>query len=170
VDENSTFLIENILRIGCMDMENKDCIIDHYLPTQDGYPYFFKDGKKIYKRRQVLEDKLGRPVGEDKLTLDICGNKSCISPDHLYEGTYLENATQRLVRGTNVKGSAIHTSKLTEETAYSVLGRLDDGETGSSIAEELNVSPSQITRLRKGESWNHVFIQYEKDKEKNHYD
>jgi hypothetical protein len=49
-------------------------------------------GKYIWIERDVLEQKLGRPIKDGMLACHTCGNELCIEPEHLYEGTYSSNA------------------------------------------------------------------------------
>ena len=131
-------------------MENKGkCITNVFAASQGDYSYRMFKGKKVYLHREALEKKLGRVLEEGMLTLHTCGNKNCINPEHLYEGNYKEMASQRVLRGTSSVGLDRPMPKLTEKTAYSALCRLEEGESGTSIASVFGVNPSQITRLKK---------------------
>jgi hypothetical protein len=55
-------------------------------------------GKRIYAHRVALERKLGRPINPGFLACHHCDWPSCVNPDHLYEGTRLDNAEDRFSR------------------------------------------------------------------------
>lgn len=67
-------------------------------------------------------------------------------------------------------GSNRPQAKLTEDTAYEALKELNKGHTGSLIANNIGVDPSQISRLKTGKAWNHVREKYEKDKQRGDYE
>jgi hypothetical protein len=56
------------------------------------------DGRGIRANRLVLERKLGRPIKPGYLSLHTCDWKSCINPDHLYEGTSKDNTGDMMER------------------------------------------------------------------------
>jgi hypothetical protein len=56
------------------------------------------DGKRFKMHRLALERKLGRPIKPGYLACHTCDWKSCVNPDHLYEGTYSDNQRDRVQR------------------------------------------------------------------------
>ena len=48
--------------------------------------------------RVVLEQKLGRPMRPGYYALHTCDYKSCVNPDHLYEGTPADNMQDLVLR------------------------------------------------------------------------
>jgi hypothetical protein len=57
-------------------------------------------GKRwVYVHREALEKKLGRPIRPGMLACHHCDIKHCRQPEHLYEGTYLDNRNDALERG-----------------------------------------------------------------------
>ena len=148
------------------------CIYDDYSPIHQGFPYRMVGGKRIYLHREALENKLGRPIQEGMMVLHSCANKTCINPEHLYEGTQQDNVANTVAAKRHSYGSSRPMAKLTEHTAYSVLQRLDAGDSGTEIATALGVDASQVSRLKNGKAWNHVRSLYEeeKGKERGDYD
>lgn len=49
--------------------------------------------------RVILSQKLNRPLKVGMIPCHTCDNKRCINPDHLYEGTYSDNAHDYFERG-----------------------------------------------------------------------
>jgi hypothetical protein len=60
---------------------------------RDGYGWIRDDGpnKECRAHRFSLKRKLGRPINFGMLACHKCNNPSCVNPEHLYEGTTLDN-------------------------------------------------------------------------------
>jgi hypothetical protein len=55
------------------------------------------------------------------------------------------------------RGSGVHGSKLTEETAVYAMARLLSGERQRDVAEAFGVTVQAISYLWQGKTWKHVF-------------
>jgi hypothetical protein len=130
---------------------------------RDGYPQVNRGGRKGLLSRHILREKLGRELQEGLGALHTCGNRLCINPEHLYEGTATDNMLDSLYHGTanclNMIGEKCPWSKLTEEDVRYI--RNHPEETQRSLAKKYGVSATVVWRARKGLSWSHI-----KDKEK----
>lgn len=102
---------------------------------------------------------------KDKLVCHKCDNKICCNPDHLYLGTPKDNTRDAIERGRFPKGpnkSKGHIgeknskSKLTNEKVKHIRFLCEKGLKKSIIAEIFGVHSSQIQRIAKGKSWNHI--------------
>lgn len=71
------------------------CVETDWPKTKDGY------GRSRNKlaHRVALEKKLERPIRVGYQALHYCDNPPCINPDHLWEGTQLENIADRHTKG-----------------------------------------------------------------------
>ena len=56
----------------------------------------------------------GKRVKPGEVIRHLCGNGSCIVPDHLKIGTHVENASDRRLHGTMLTGEQNPTSKLSD--------------------------------------------------------
>jgi hypothetical protein len=82
-------------------------------------------------------------IPADLLVLHKCNNGAggCVNPDHLYVGTYDDNARDRVRAGNNA------TQKLTTQDVIAIKARLATGESGASIARDYGVSRTAISRI-----------------------
>lgn len=115
-----------------------------------------------------------------------CDNKLCVRVDHLFLGTPQDNQADKVRKGRQARGnrhgSQTHperlargdrngsrtkperlkrgedngSSKLTEEAVRQIRIRLAKGESKQSIAKDFNVSPIQIYRIGRNQTWRHV--------------
>jgi hypothetical protein len=113
----------------------------------------------------VLERKLGRKLLPGKECLHSCDNRACIRPEHLAEGTRLENVADCRAKGRfklptapDNRGEAHGMAKLTEaDVRWACTCPLTQRET----AGKLGVGPSVISRIRAGQTWRHLGLRRE---------
>lgn len=105
-----------------------------------------------------------------------CDNRKCINPDHLYAGTYLQNARDTIDRGRInctenglktislgygfKKGDRRNTRKLTDKRAAEIKNilesRFENGRSIRSIAIEENVSRTTLVQMIKGKVYQDI--------------
>jgi hypothetical protein len=119
-----------------------------------GYPMFRRNGQRVRLSRWVLQEKLGRPIKEGLLACHRCNNTTCVNPDHIYEGTPLENAKDCLNAGTHVSltGESNPASKLTEDSVRYIRSNPDIPQ--RKLAEILGVSQTAVWQVRNHVKWN----------------
>lgn len=82
-----------------------------------------------------------------------CDVTSCVNPDHLFAGTHLDNATDKVSKGRQSMGEMRPLSKLKEsDVSYIKLST----DSCVRLGRDLGVSRSVITKIRRGKSWRHV--------------
>ena len=76
-----------------------------------------------------------------------CDNPRCVNPEHLFNGTYSDNARDRDRKGRSGR------RKLTPELVAEARERYRQGETQRSLAKEMGVSPATMCLAISGKQW-----------------
>lgn len=84
-----------------------------------------------------------------------CDNPPCCNPKHLYEGSYQDNANDRVRRGRQLRGSLHGRAKVTDAEVLE-MRRLANGHTIASLARQFHLSESATRSIIKGENWKHI--------------
>lgn len=95
----------------------------------------------------------GRPIAPGMLARHTCDNRICVNPDHILDGTYLDNSRDAVERGRVARGSRQHKARLTEADVLVIVERLRAGERHRVIAEHYGVSESAIALISRGRTW-----------------
>lgn len=98
-----------------------------------------------------------------------CHNECCVNPDHLYAGNAQSNVDDAIERGTFLEtrpqGEQVGTSKLVESEVRELKRKYNSGDyTQSELADEYGIGQTQVSRIVRGEWWQHVTVE-EKDSE-----
>ena len=121
--------------------------------------------RKAFVHHLVLETFVGhRPKGSQCRHLD--GNPLNPVLSNLKWGTRKENQMDRIIHGTDNRGSKHGMSKLTETEVKEIrdlaisanknIRKIDKGGNYKEIANRFNVSPSTIVHIVRGSTWSHV--------------
>lgn len=116
-----------------------------------------KEGHKktVYIHLVVLTAFVGpRPSPE----MEGChgdGNTANNRLDNLRWDTPVNNAADRTLHGTQVKGEASNLAVLTAEKVREIKRRAED-ESYTAIAADVGISRQQVSRIVKGQQWKHV--------------
>lgn len=118
---------------------------------KSGYGAFSVNGKPQLAHRLALENKLG--VIENH-ALHFCGNRRCVNPDHLYDGTQVENVKDMLLVGNNAKGSKHGHAKLSESQVLEM--RSMSGIKSTELAVKYGISVGVVNRILAKTIWRHI--------------
>lgn len=132
-----------------------DCLIWPFKSGAHGYGALNVNGKLIGAHRYMCCLVHGEPPFKGMVAAHSCGNgnKGCVNPNHLRWATYKENAEDKDIHGTHVKGSAVYNAKLTEESVRFIRS---SSLTGKQLAEMFGCSRTVIDRARNKSTWAHV--------------
>jgi hypothetical protein len=116
-------------------------------------------GKKNMLAHRVSFSEFVSPIPEGALVLHKCDNPNCINPHHLELGDHSKNIKDYFKRSVEPKARVVGerngNSKLTEDDINAIRD-MGGWRSFSSIAKELGVSVSTISRAFHGETWRHV--------------
>ena len=107
--------------------------------NQSGYGMVHYRGRSQLAHRIAYQIYIGK-IPQGICVLHACDNRICCNPAHLWLGDN-NNNTQDMV------GKGRHHKRLTREQIDLALEELKKGRTQASIAEELKVTRSAITKL-----------------------
>ncbi len=91
--------------------------------------------------------------------LHKCDVPGCVNPNHLFEGTQLENMQdmRRKGREYKVKGESCGSAKLSNEDVKIIKTTLlNRGASMKEIANSFNVSTSAIRCIKDNKTWKHI--------------
>lgn len=121
-----------------------------------GYASLLIDSMRMMAHRLSYLVWVGQPLG---MVLHHCDNVRCWRPDHLYDGTALENNQDRRTRALTYgrAGEGNHFSRLTADQVARIRASGDDGvlrrKTAQRLADEYGVSRTTIYRAFTGQTW-----------------
>lgn len=131
---------------------SRDCWIWTGTVHRTGYGVASYQGKQWRVHRLAYVLTYGEPEND---VLHRCGIRLCINPEHLYDGTDLENMADRDRHGRTARHLGIGNpmAKLTDEQVRLI--RLET-RPGRVAAGEYGLSISHFYRVKRREAWGHV--------------
>lgn len=120
--------------------------------TDQAYPLVWVDGHKQRLNRAVWEALFG-PVPPGLFVCHRCDNPRCYRPEHLFLGTSQDNHLDMQQKGRIARGVKSRHAKLTEDDVREVRRRIEDGQSGRSIARSLGVKESCISAIKHRRTW-----------------
>lgn len=95
-------------------------------------------------------------IPNGKVICHKCDNPSCVNPDHLFLGSYLDNNRDKIKKSRDKRGSKISNSKLNETDIPKIRKMREKGLTYREISEIFGVCQYTIYSIIKGWTWDHV--------------
>ena len=98
-------------------------------------------------------------IDTNLLVCHTCDNPGCINPNHLFQGTQLENMQDCIAKGRFVVNKGEVTSKkLKNEDVFKIFELYQSGEKQSKIGELFDLHQCQVSRIVNGKRWAHLQI------------
>mgnify|MGYP000103149498 CR=1 FL=1 len=96
-------------------------------------------------------------IPEGSVVCHKCDNRKCVNPEHLFVGTQRDNIMDMIkknrARYSSQRGEKNPSAKLSAKQALEIF-RSD--KRGADLAREYGVTPTMISKIRRGKSWTHV--------------
>jgi transcriptional regulator with XRE-family HTH domain len=124
---------------------------------KDGYAQFMVAGAWYPAHRVSYTLALG-PIPDGLLVCHKCDVRRCVRPDHFFLGTDADNARDKVEKGRQQRGEAVHLAKLTEADVVKARGMVAAGMSRTDVAGLLGVSREAVTFAVAGKHWKHVPI------------
>jgi len=123
---------------------------------ESGYGVFYLNNKGIRAHRLAYELMKGF-LDEEMLSCHTCDNPPCCNPNHLFEGTNLDNNRDMIIKGRQKYPCGVEKkiSKLTEQQVieiYNLKGKLSQ----SKIGEIYDIKQATVFDIHKGNTWKHL--------------
>jgi len=119
---------------------------------------FCVDGEDIGAHRFSYQLANG-PIPEGAHILHRCDNPPCVNPSHLYAGSHLDNMRDRHARGRydSFPGESNPNHCLTEDDVVRMRALYASGNCPQrELARLFHISQTQVGRVVRHESWEHV--------------
>jgi len=122
---------------------------------QDGYGQIMIEGIRIRAHRYSYEI-FKKKIDDGMLILHACHTKLCVNPDHLREGTVLENAEDTIASGNHLFGQTHPMAKLRNDDVLSIKNYYENGWSFHKISKKYNISSVQVRNIILGRNWKHL--------------
>ncbi len=106
--------------------------------------------------REALRAHLGEAFDDSLRSLHRCDNPPCFNPRHLFQGTPQDNTHDMLLKGRHSQSMGGSVSALNTNDVLEIRHRHAMGETQSSIAASVGLSPSGVSGIVRRARWKHV--------------
>lgn len=122
-----------------------------------GYEYVMINCEQKYVHRLVAEAFIPNPENKPQVN-HINHERNDNRAENLEWVTFAENIKDAWEFGSfdNVIGENHYNTSLTENDVRDIRKRIDNGETGVSIADSYNISSATVTGIKNGRVWSHV--------------
>ena len=119
-----------------------------------GYGYLWYQGVKWLAHRLSWKLAYGE-IPEGMIVCHKCDNRVCINPEHLFVGTYSDNANDMVAKGRDPdrRGEKGPRVKLSEAQAIEIMA---SAEPVKLLASRYGVSRGTISQIKSGARWGHL--------------
>lgn len=123
--------------------------------NEKGYGYFYvktlKDRTGLAHRCSYLLFK--KTIDHNLCVLHKCDNASCVNPDHLYQGTQIDNINDQTLKGRNFLKAS---KRLKREDVIRLRDLFNKGVTRKELVKIFDVKYECILKITSGKSWKNV--------------
>lgn len=133
-----------------------DCLIWPFAREQSGYGRLTAvvDGPQVGAHREMCRLVHGEPPTPSHETAHLCGkgHEGCVNPRHLAWKTQTENAADKLVHNTHIRGTRHPLNRLTEAQVRRIRA-LEGLLSQQKLADQYGVSRQTIQHIHRRTAW-----------------
>lgn len=117
-----------------------------------------RDGHRTKLAHRASYEAFNGNILHGLCVLHTCDNRSCVNPDHLWQGTHEDNAKDRQKKGRSAdrQGEKHGRAKLNENEISEILKMLEKGFPQRQIAKLYHVHQSTIYKINVRKNWAHL--------------
>ena len=121
-----------------------------------GYGQFGVNRRLVGAHRLSYEMHFGViPAGQ--LVCHKCDTPRCVRPDHLFLGTYQDNADDKVRKGRHPVGSRSSSSKISDDDVVQMRSLHATGEYSyKTLSKKFGVTKGNVAFIILRKSWNHI--------------
>lgn len=139
--------------LALIDRESDECALWPW-STRNGYGQINIGGGRIRHTHAVAcELRHGTQPSSIHEVAHSCGQPLCVNPRHLRWATPAENAADRLIHGTHLRGERHPLHRLTPQEVLAIREACRAGETQGRVGERYGVSQSLVCMIVTGKAW-----------------
>lgn len=137
-----------------IDHKGNDCLIWPFFRRKDGYGFIRFNGVAQTAARAMCVLVNGDPPTDKHHAAHLCGcgHFGCVNPQHIRWATASENACDKKIHGTLIRGSKSKLAKLSEGD-IALIKSLNGKLLRREIGEKFGVSRQSINDVIWGRSW-----------------
>lgn len=140
--------LENVV----LPYDGHECLIWPF-PIKTRYPGFRNyEGRQCSFHRYICSIENGPPPTEKHEAAHSCGNSHCVNKTHLSWKTGAQNAADKLVHGTDMRGEKHFAAKLTASQVREMRA-LKGKHSLRELGRMFNIHHSVVGRIFRGEAW-----------------
>lgn len=131
------------------------CWLWHGWKNEDGYGFFFLDGRVRLAHRVSWETYKG-PIDDGLCVLHTCDVRLCVAPWHLFLGTPAANSADMVAKQRQANGRKIRKSNLSDDDVRQIRALAEIGASQRELARQFSVSQPNIGCIVRREIWKHL--------------
>lgn len=121
-----------------------------------GYGIFWLDGNRPVRAHRVSYEFTKGPIPEGMCVLHSCDNPPCVNPDHLFLGTYQDNAVDAVRKLRLARGRTNALIKLSDDQVLEIRRLCGEGCSRSEVGRMFGVARTTVNDIVWRRNWKHI--------------